>query len=276
MAKKSILITGASSGIGRYAAEGLAKKGYSVFATARQAKDIEALRELGLQAIQLDVTDNESIEKALQQVLTVTGGTLDALFNNAGIMQTGALQDLTLDQIRHQLETNFFGVVMLTQSVLPIMRKQRHGRIIQNSSVLGFITMPFYGAYSASKFALEGYSQTLRQELFDTNIHVSIINPGPVKTALKKNAHKLYQQVTQHDYYQKDYERFERQYFKNQATDIAQSPAVVFKQLMRALESRSPKIHYYPGWPAKTMAFVHRFLPEKLVNNMLVKLMRNT
>jgi len=188
MTQKSILITGCGSGIGNHAAMQLKQRGYRVFASARKKEDVSKLSAAGLESVLLDVTDTASMQQALAHILQQTNGTLDALFNNAGYLQAGAIEDLTHDTNRAQFETNVFGPMELIRLVLPIMRQQGHGRIIQNSSILGVITLPYYGAYNASKFALEGFSRTLRQELYGTQIHLSIINPGPIQSELRKNA----------------------------------------------------------------------------------------
>jgi len=198
MTQSSILITGCSSGIGLCAAALLQKRGYRVFATARKLTDVEKLRQLGFEAFQLDVNDSDSMKRALDRILHETGGTLDALFNNAGYLQAGAVEDLDRKDIRAQFETNVFGPMELIRLVLPIMRKQGHGRIIQNSSILGIITLPFYGAYNASKFALDGFTNTLRQELHNTPIHISSINPGAIYSELRNKAFSHYQQGLAH------------------------------------------------------------------------------
>src|SRR3990167_4519728 len=185
---KSILITGCSTGIGLCAAKALHTKGYRVFATARKDSDVTKLQSLGLESLGLDVNSSDSMRSALNYVLDKTGGTLDALFNNAGFVQAGAVEDLTRDMMREQFETNVFGPMELTNLVIPIMRKQGYGRIIQNTSILGIVAMPLRGAYNASKFALEGFTHTLRQELRGTGIFVSIIAPGPIYSALRQNA----------------------------------------------------------------------------------------
>ena len=193
MATRSILITGCSSGIGLAAATALKTRGWRVFAAARKTEDVARLNSLGLYGIQLDLNDSGSIQQAVQTVLTATGGTLDALFNNAGVLIAGAVDDLSRSLIRQQFETNVFGPMELIQQVLPVMRRQGHGRIVQNSSILGVIAMPYYGAYNASKFALDGFSQTLRQECRGTGIQVAILNPGPITSALRSNAHTIFQ-----------------------------------------------------------------------------------
>jgi len=164
MSQKSILITGCSTGIGLDAALTLHQRGYQVIATARSEKDVSTLTDKGLTALQLDLTDPESITEAVKQTLALTGNRLDALFNNGAYGQPGALEDLPTDALREQFDTNVFGWHELTRQILPIMRKQGYGRVIQNSSVLGFVCMPYRGAYNASKFAIEGLTDTLRLE----------------------------------------------------------------------------------------------------------------
>jgi short-subunit dehydrogenase len=265
--QKSILITGCSSGIGLKAALDLQKRGYQVFATARKQSDVDKLNGQGLCSFLLDVTDPESIQKALAQVLVKTGGTLEALFNNAGYMQAGAFEDMTDQLDRAQLETNFFGPINLTRAVLPIMRGQGHGRIIQNSSILGVITMPYYGAYNASKHALEGYTSTLRQELRGSGIHVSLINPGPITSNLRDTAFTHYQHALkthQSGHHDNVYKKMEATYFKKdrKSQSLTLSPEAVTSKLIHALESPRPKAHYYVGMAAQFMALMQRWLPD--------------
>lgn len=268
---KSILITGCSSGIGLSAATILKQRGYQVFATTRKEADVEKLKSQGFESIKLDVTDDASIQSALDHILQRTGGTLDALFNNAGFMLAGGVEDMTREKMRSQFETNTFGAMELTRRVLPIMRKQGHGRIIQNSSILGVVAMPHYSAYNASKFALEGFSNTLRLELRGTNIHVSIICPGPIYSKLRENAYELYQQTLakqSSDVYKEAYKKMEESYFKREKseTKITNEPDVVVKDVIHALESSRPCAHYYVGRPAKLLAFLRRILPDRALD----------
>lgn len=274
--QRSILITGCSSGIGLYTAEALKKRGWRVFAAARKTADVEKLNAAGLEGVPLDLTDSGSIQRAVQQVLAATGGTLDALFNNAGVLIAGAIEDLSRDLIRKQFETNVFGPMELIRQLLPVMRKQGHGRIIQNSSILGVMTMPYYGTYNASKHALEGFTLTLRQECRGTNIQVSLLNPGPIVSELRDNAHKIYQETLagQESSHRAAYSRLEKVYFsKNHSSrKIQQSPEAVVKKLLLALESKHPKAHYYVGWPAQLLAILKKILPERLFEWVLSKI----
>jgi short-subunit dehydrogenase len=271
----SILITGCSSGIGLSAAEILSKKGYRVFATARKEADVKNLQALGLESFQMDINDSGSIHRTVSDILDKTNGTLDALFNNAGFGQLGAVEDLNRDLMRTQFETNVFGPMELITLILPVMRKQGHGRIIQNSSILGSVTLPYYGAYNASKFALEGFTHTLRQELRGTNIFVSIIAPGPTKTRFGNNAHEVYKktlcktQSVHSDYYHRMETRFSDNHSKMSV--LRSPPKAVVKSLIAALESRSPRTHYYIGFPAKLVALLHRLLPDLWLDKLLIK-----
>lgn len=277
MTVKSILITGCSSGIGLHTAHALKKRGYRVFAGARKESDVAQLKSQGLESVLLDVNDTASMRSAVEAVLACTGGTLYALFNNAGYLQAGALEDLTREMDRAQFETNVFGPIELTRLILPIMRKQGHGRIIQNSSILGVITLPYYGAYNASKFALDGYSSTLRQELRHTDIHVSILNPGPILSKLRDNAYQHYRDTVDQvagSPHKKAYEKLEQSYFKSAQADrkVASSPEAVVKNVIHALESKRPHAHYYVGAPAKMMAVLKRLLPDSALDWLLSKI----
>lgn len=272
--QKSILITGCSSGIGYDAAETLKQRGYRVFASARKQADVDNLNAEGFEGILLDMTQAKSMENALTEILERTQGRLDALFNNAGFMQVGAIEDIAMEFIYEQFETNFFGPIRLTKLVLPIMQQQGSGRIIQNSSLLGLITVPYYGIYNASKFALEGFSNTLRQELRNTAIHVSILNPGPVKTQLRNNAYTLYQNSISknaNNRYKEGYQQLEKNYFNKPTGKLDASPDVVIKQLIHALESPHPKAHYYIGLPAKMMAFFRRILSDNMLDWLIAR-----
>lgn len=273
--QKSILITGCSSGIGLSAAETLQKRGYRVFATARKESDVLALRDKGLTSLLLDIDNSDSIRQAVDEVLKQTGGTLDALFNNAGYAIPGALEDLSRDLLRKQFETNVFGPMELINVVLPIMRQQGHGRIIQNTSILGIVAMPLRGAYNASKFALEGFTHTLRQELNQTGIHVSIIAPGPITSQFRSNAHQNYQQALseKNSFYKASYQKMLTSFTDTSNTErkLTLGPDAVVTKLIHALESPHPKAHYYVGFPAHLFAFLRRILPDKMLDWVMIR-----
>lgn len=264
--QKSILITGCSSGIGQRAAQVLKEKGYRVFATARKQSDVDQLAQDGFESTVLDVDDSASIQRALQFVLEKTGGTLDALFNNAGYAVPGAVEDLTRDMMQQQFETNVFGPMELTNRVIPIMRQQGHGRIIQNTSILGVVAIPFRGAYNASKFALEGFSNTLRQELRSSGIFVSIIAPGPITSRFRDNSFQVYEHTLRDkpSHYTKSYQYMEKNLKRTSVSEkkLTLTPDAVVTKLVHALESQSPKARYYIGFPAHLFAWLRRLLPD--------------
>jgi short-subunit dehydrogenase len=274
--QKSILITGCSSGIGYSTALALKQRGYRVFAGARKDADLAALQEQGLDAVKMDVNDSQSIREGLESVLQKTGGTLDALFNNAGYLQAGAIEDLNRDLIRAQFETNVFGSMELIQLVLPVMRKQGHGRILQNSSILGIVTLPYCGAYNASKFAIEGFCNSLRQELRRTPIRICLINPGPIKTKLRDNARVHFEESLQDHQtglFKKIYANMQRTYFdtKKRNDFFELEPEAVVKKVIHALESKRPHAHYFVGGASKLLAFLRRILPERVLDWLVVK-----
>ena len=195
---RTILITGCSTGIGKAAALGMKARGWRVFATARKPADIEALAAAGLDVLYLDYMEPASIAAAVDKVFSATGGTLGALFNNGAYAQPGALEDITTDVLRAQFEANFFGWHDLTRRVIPAMRRKGEGRIVMCSSVLGLIAMGFRGPYTAAKFALEAYTDTLRIELVGSGIHVSAIEPGPIRTEFTRDRARLWTQERRH------------------------------------------------------------------------------
>jgi NAD(P)-dependent dehydrogenase (short-subunit alcohol dehydrogenase family) len=262
---RSVLITGCSSGIGLCVAQGLASRGWRVFATARREADVAALQARGLESLQLDLADADSIERALDEVLARTGGTLFALFNNAAYGQPGAVEDLTRAVLREQFETNVFGTMELTNRVIPIMRTQGHGRIVQNSSVLGLVALPYRGAYNASKFALEGLTDTLRLELQDTAIRVALIEPGPIESRFRANAHAAFRRNIDaaHSAHREKYQAMERRLNKpGPAAPFTLPPEAVLSKVIHALESPRPKIRYYVTFPTYLFATLKRLLPH--------------
>ena len=270
----TILITGCSSGIGYVTAKGLKERGYRVFASARKAEDVERLKQEGFEVVQLDLDDSESIQKAVNQVLEWTGGTLDALFNNGAWGQIGAVEDLSREVLKAQFETNFFGTHELTNLILPVMRKQGYGRILYNSSVLGFIALPFRGAYNASKFALEGLVDTLRLELYKTKIYPVLIEPGPILSKFRENAyHKFKQNIdAQHSPYRELYKKMEQRLATEGPVVPFTLPAeAVLQKVIYALESPRPKIRYYVTFPTYLFAFLRRILPFRLLDWVLRK-----
>lgn len=274
MRDKSILITGCSSGIGLCVAQGLKERGYRVFATARQQPDVEKLVADGFESLQLDLADSASIRTALNEILSRTGGTLDALFNNGAYGQPGAIEDLSREVLRSQFETNLFGWHELTNRVLPVMRRQGHGRIIQNSSVLGFVALRYRGAYNASKYALEGLSDTLRLELTGTDIHVSLVEPGPVTSRFRENAFKAYRENIDpaHSVHREKYLAMEaRLKTQGPVVPFTLPPEAVLKKVIHALESKRPRARYYVTFPTYLFGTLKRLLSTRALDRLLNK-----
>lgn len=273
--QKSILITGCSSGIGYDAAHGLKARGWRVFAACRTAEDCARLQAEGFESPQLDYTDPDSIGTALDEVLGATGGTLDALFNNGAHVIPGAVEDLPVDALRAIFEANFFGWHDLTRRVIPVMRAQGHGRIVQCSSVLGFVTLPWRGAYNATKYAVEGLTDTLRIEMRDTPIDVVLIEPGPVTSKIRQNAIPHYERwINWKDSVRTAQYRdgLNKRLYENRGPDKFELPAsAVTAKLVHALEARRPRPRYYVTTPTYIIGFLRRILPTPALDWFLAK-----
>lgn len=276
MAQRSILITGCSSGIGYAAAHGMRARGWRVFAACRKPEDCARLAEEGFDAPLLDYTNADSIITALAQVLEATGGTLDVLFNNGAYGMPGAVEDLPTEGLREIFEANFFGWHTLTTATLPIMRAQGHGRIIQCSSVLGFVTLPWRGAYNATKHALDGLTSTLRIEMRGTPIHVSLIEPGPVTSLIRKNSVPHFERwidwraSPRADQYEQTL--LPRLYDDSGTKDKFElPPEAVLRKLIHACESRSPRARYRITTPSKIAAILKRVLPTRSLDAVLAR-----
>ena len=269
---KSILITGCSSGIGAAAARALHDRGWRVFATARKPADVERLQAEGLESLVMDLDDSPSIRAAVSQVLERTEGRLDALFNNGGFGQVGAVEDLTRDALRAQFETNLFGWVELTHLIIPVMRAQGAGRLVMNSSVLGYAAFPYRGAYNAVKFALEGMTDTLRQELHGSGIHVSLIEPGPIISRFRENCLPHFERHIdwRNSVHRSSYEgQLARLRHPGPAAPFTLGPEAVVARLLHALENPYPKARYPVTTPAVAFAWLKRFLSTALMDRVL-------
>jgi len=273
--QRTILITGCSSGIGLAAAAGMKARGWRVFATARQAEDLARLRdEVGVEPLELELLDPKTIARCAQHVLSETNGQLDALFNNAAVGQIGAIEDLTADVLREQFEANVFGTHDLTQRLVPAMRARGSGRIVQCSSVLGFVTAPYRGAYCASKFALESLSDAMRHELHGTGVHVSLIEPGPIRSRFVEHAmNKLTTNVDIEGSPHREvyHERIEKLRHGGAST-FKLEPEAVVKKLIHAVESRRPRVRYFVTVPTCVAAIAKRVLPSSLADMLSRKL----
>ena len=274
-ASKNILITGCSSGIGLCVASGLRDRGYRVFASARKPEDVKLLMAMGMEAVQLDLSDSESISSAVETVLQTTQGNLFGLFNNGAYGQPGAVEDLSRSALREQFETNLFGWLELTNRVIPVMRRQGAGRIIQNSSVLGLVALPYRGAYTASKFALEGLTDTLRMELAGSGIHVSLIEPGPIESRFRANAFSMWKKHIDaensfhHARYSAMVQRLEKQ---GPAAPFTLPPAAVLKKVIHALEHPNPRPRYYVTFPTYLLGVLRRLVSTSTLDKILLKI----
>ncbi len=269
---KSVLITGCSSGIGLAVAEGLSARGWQTFASARQPEDVEKLNAMGLNGLLLDVCDSRSIRAAVAEVLDRTNGTLDALCNNAGYGQPGAVEDLSREALREQFETNVFGTHELTSLVLPVMRRQRQGRIVFISSLLGYVALPYRGAYNASKYALEGLADTLRLELRGTGISVSLIEPGPIRSRFRANAYLAFQRNIDpvRSLHAAQYATMERRFkTKGSVSIFTRGVGTVRAKVVHALENPHPHARYPVTIPAYLFDFLRRFLPGRALDRIL-------
>lgn len=274
---RNILVTGCSSGIGLCVAQGLHARGWRVFASARKTEDVERLQQLGLEALPLDLADSMSIHAAVDELLRRSGGTLDALFNNGAYGQPGAVEDLSRAALREQFETNLFGTHELTCCAIKVMRRQGHGRIIHNSSVLGLVALPFRGAYNASKFALEGLTDTLRLELHGSGIHVCLIEPGPIISRFRANAMQMYRQNIDADasFFCTTYNRMENRLTrKGPAAPFTLPPEAVLAKVIHALESPRPRARYYVTFPTYLFGTLKRLLPTSALDWVLRRVSR--
>jgi len=270
---KNVVITGCSSGIGQCAMVSLHQRGYRVIATARNQSDVDRLNSWGYQAVRLDLADSASIDQAVDEIKQLTEHRIYALFNNAAYGQPGAVEDITTPVLREQFEANFFGWHQLTCALIPLFREQGFGRIIQNSSLLGYVAMRNRGAYNASKFALEGLSDTLRLELAGTGIHVILIEPGPITSNFRQNALEKFldnvdrQNSVHHDRYSNALSRL-----KSERKDgpFTLPPEAVVKALIHCLESPKPKKRYRITFPAQALWYLRRFVPTTVLDKILM------
>jgi NAD(P)-dependent dehydrogenase (short-subunit alcohol dehydrogenase family) len=276
MAEQStIIITGCSSGIGAYCARALKRDGWRVFATVRRQEDLAALEADGLEALLMDYTRPDTITALVETVTERTGGRIDALFNNGAYGQPGAVEDLSTDVLRQQFETNVFGWHELTRQVIPVMRTNSRGRIVNCSSILGLLPYRYRGAYTASKYALEGLTVTLRMELEGSGIGVSLIEPGPIDSRFTANAlAKIHEHIDlKGSAHAEEYRRQLARLDGNGPINRHKlGPDAVYHVLRHALTSARPKPHYLVTTPAKQGAFLKRLLPAALFYRLMRRL----
>lgn len=269
MSERSILITGCSSGIGYHAAVALKSRGWRVFATCRKESDCARLREEGLESFPLDYADEGSIAAALDEVLHRTGGKLDALYNNGAFASPGLVEDLPRGALREIFEVNLFGYHDLTRRVIPVMRRQGHGRIINCSSVLGLVGLQWRGAYVATKFAMEGLTDVMRLELHGTNIHCILIEPGPITSKIRENAIPQFEKWIdwKNSAQRAKYEKFMHRLYENRGKDRFElGPEAVTEKLIHALESRNPRPRYYVTLPTYFAGILRRLLSTRAMD----------
>ncbi len=268
---RTILITGCSTGIGHDTAHALARRGWHVFATARAEADVERLRNEGLESLRLDLADPDSIAAAVDHVAAETGGTLDALFNNGAYAIPGPVEDVPTEAMRAIFEANFFGWHDLTRRAIPLMRANGKGRIVNNSSILGLVAAKWRGAYVATKYAVEGWSDTLRMEMADAKIDVVLVEPGPIATAFRANAVAQFERWI-------DWEQSARaeQYRRSLLRQLHDGsggrnwPATAATEVViRALETARPKPRYTVTTPARLGALARRVLPTRALDRLL-------
>lgn len=269
MLNKTILITGCSSGLGYDAAHGLRARGWQVFASCRKQTDCDRLIAEGFAAPRIDYADPDTIHTGLAEVLAATGGTLDALYNNGAFACPGAVEDLPRGALREIFETNVFGVHELTNAVIPIMRTQGHGRIINCSSVLGIVGMKWRGAYVATKFALEGLTDVLRVEMADTPIKIILLEPGPITSHIRVNSIPHFERWIDQEKSARSgqYPQLRKRLYKDNEPDTFELPAsATTKKLIHALEHKRPKPRYYVTFPTYLMGFLRRILSTRALD----------
>ena len=274
---RNILVTGCSSGIGYCVAKGLRERGYQVFATARKPDDIQRLESEGFKVIPLELADPSSVEDCARELMLRTNSDVYAVFHNGAYGQAGALEDISRAVLEKQFAANVFGWHQLNNLLIPLMRHQAQGRIIFNSSLLGYVSLPFRGAYNASKHAIEGLADTLRLELNKTGIHVVLIEPGPVTSRFRPNALKsllehvdIERSVHRHKY-QGAIKRLEK---AGPAAPFTLPPEAVLEKVIHALESETPKARYRVTFPSHLFAVLKRLLSTRWLDKVLLHVSR--
>ena len=272
---QNILITGCSSGIGLETALTLKKNGIKVYASARKDKDVEMLKDLGFETFKIDVRNKDEIKYALETILK-NDLKLDAVFNNAGFGQPGAVEDLSVKVLKKQFNTNFFGLHELTIQAMKIFRAQGYGKIIQHSSVLGIISLKFRGAYNASKYAIEGINDTLRQEVLGSQIYISTINTGPVTSKFRENALKKFNKniTVEGSFWEETYKKElkarletteDKAPFNLPASSVANT-------VLKIMNTKKPKPRYYVTTATHLLGFFKRILTTSLLDKLLNKI----
>ncbi|MEM7599557.1 MAG: SDR family NAD(P)-dependent oxidoreductase [Pseudomonadota bacterium] len=274
MSDKTLLITGCSSGIGLDAARGMRERGWRVFASCRKEDDCARLRAEGFESPRIDYQDEATVHAGLAEVLEATGGTLDALFNNGAFASPGLVEDMPTEGLRAIFEANFFGWHTLTRAVIPVMRAQGHGRVVQNSSILGFVAQPWRGAYVSTKYALEGLTDTMRLEMQGTGIEFILIEPGPVTSKIRENAMAHFERWIDWESAARaeDYKTLMTRLYGHGVPDRFELPAeAVTKKLIHALEAPRPRARYYVTTPTYLAGLFKRVASTRALDWLLMR-----
>lgn len=270
---RNVIVTGCSSGIGYCAARTLTERGYRVIATARKQQDIERLRAEGFECVELELGDSASVQTAAITMIELCEGDIYGLINNAAYGQPGAVEDLSRAALREQFECNVFGTQELTNLIMPAMRTKNEGRIVNISSILGLLCLPYRGAYNASKYALEALSDSMRLEICDTNIQISLIEPGPIQSDFRPNALLAFRKhIDVENSAHKDlYQSVEARLLDPNPARFTLPEDSVVKHVVHALQSRRAKIRYPVTIPTHILGRAKRWLPDRLMDRILSK-----
>ncbi len=269
---RHVVITGCSSGIGYCLAKGLKERGYQVIASCRHQKDVDRLIQEGLTgSIRIDLTDEDNINEAVGLIQEISGNNVYGLINNGAFGQPGAMIDMRREVLRDQFETNVFGTQQLTNGLLPLMLQQGTGRVIQISSVLGFVCLRFRGPYNASKYALEAMTDTMRLEHRSSGVYFSLVEPGPITSRFRLNALKKYQDNIDGSgsLFKATYEELEKRLQSTEEIRFTLPPEAVLKATIHAMESRRPRIRYHVTFPTYILAFLKRALSDRWLDAFL-------
>lgn len=269
--KKVVLITGASSGMGKETAKLLAQNGYTVYAAARRLDKMKDLETLGIKILLMDVTDEASMFQGVQQILEEEGR-IDVLINNAGFGAYGTIEDVSIENAKYQLEVNVFSAMRLTQLVLPKMRENKFGKIVNISSIGGKFALPYGGWYHASKFALEALSDSLRNEVKQFGIDVIVIEPGGVKSEWANIAYDNLVKNSTQSAYKGTIDKLAD--FMKKATAKNADPEVITKLILKSIETKNPKFRYVGGYMAKQAVIARKLLSDKLFDTMIMGQMK--
>ncbi|BDD07241.1 oxidoreductase [Aureibacter tunicatorum] len=268
--KKVVLVTGASSGFGKFTALELIKKGYTVYGAARRVNKMQELNEAGGHSIAMDVTNDESVDEGIKQIIKEQGR-IDVLVNNAGYGSYSFIETADLEQMKRMYDVNVWGLVRVTQHVLPYMRKEKKGKIINISSIAGKASLAFMGFYSSSKFAVESISDALRQEVGRFGIDVAIIEPGAFSTGFEDTVFNELKEVKVGEAYQPILDNFTPSFKKTY--ENAPTPEPVVKAIVSAIERKKPKTRYAVGMDAKMGVFMKSLLSDRIFDNMMLSQM---